>query len=244
MATNSMVPYSNPAGNNQMTPGTGVAKPQAMTVPSAAPIGQPTNNIATNPLIPAGAGSSIGSLTSGQPAGTNVPVAGLPSSVNNPNVSTSTAPGTTGALSQQEVDIYGKGVGGDITNLLDSIGGTNSATLQEYNQSLAPQEATAQTNLDASLGAGGVSANSSVAALGNANLQAQNTAMVAGEDANLTQSGQNLEASILTGQQQNAAAEVSASPWTDLGDVLGAVGNLGAATVGAAGKAGGFDNLF
>jgi hypothetical protein len=220
MATNSMIPYSNPAGNNQTTPIAG-AQPQLATIPSAPPLGStPTQAAQANPLVPVGA---------------TVPNAGLASNTNNPNVSTSTAPGTTGALSQQEVNIYGKGVGGQLTNLLDSIGGTNSATLQDYVQSLAPTEATAQAGVDASLGAGGVSANSSVAALANSNLQAQETGQIASESANLTQSGQSLDASILTGQEGAAASEVSSSGWDVLGSVLGDVGSVAGDVLGVGG---------
>lgn len=221
MATNSMVPYANAVGNNQTTPGAGAGATKGTpTMPVPTPLTSPTAAAAQNPLVPVGAGTPT---------------------IATPPIGTAT--NATNTLNQ-ETDIYGQGVGTDITNLLNSIGGTNSATLQEYGQSLAPQEASAKANLDASLGAGGVSANSSVAALGNANLQAQETATIAGEDASLTQSGQNLEAEILTGQQQQAAQEVSASGWNVFGQVAGDLGGLAATTITAAGKAGGFSDLF
>jgi len=220
MATNSMVPYSNPAGHNQLTPpiggansGAAVSAPISTAVPATATSTalQPFAAASSNPLVPATA---------------SVPTAGLPGT----NIA-----GTGGNSAQQdkqEVDIYGKGVGGDINNLLNSIGGVDSATLQEYTASLQPQEATAQANLNASLGAAGVGANSSVAALGDANLQAQETAAIAGESAQLTQSGQNLEASILQGQQGAAAKEVSESGWNVFGQVLEGVGNVAGAAFG------------
>jgi hypothetical protein len=248
-----MVPYSNPAGNNQLTP-KALSSPGSSSGGGAVPIAvgasstlqSPTQAAAANPLIPAGASPQPIATGVVTPGG-NVPAAGLvPSSVSGqlsvPN-SGSTS-NNAGNSDKQLTDIYGQGIGGDINNLLNSIGGTDSATLQEFNQSLQPQEATAQANLNASLGAGGVSANSSVAALGNANLQAQEQATVAGEDAQLTQSGQNLEASILGGTEQAAQAEVSQSWLTDLGDVAAGVGSLAGQVVGAAGKAGGFSNLF
>ena len=205
MATNSMVPYSNPAGNNQTTPGAGAAAPtnvlpKVISGTGPAATLNPASVAAGNPLIPTSTAAAV-----------NVPNAGSTMN-NNPNTQ------------QQLSDIYGSGVGTDLTNLLGSIGGTNSATLQEYNQSLAPQEAVASANLDASLGAGGVSSNSSVAALGQANLQAQETAAIAGEDANLTQSGQSLEASILTGTEQAASQEVASSGWDVFGQVLSGIG--------------------
>jgi hypothetical protein len=143
--------------------------------------------------------------------------------------STSSVAGSAGSTSsnyantlKQYTDIYGKGVGTDLANLLSSIGGTNSATLQEFIASLQPQMAKAQADVNATLGAGGVSANSSVAAIADASLQAQDTATIAGESAQLTQSGQELEASILTGTEHDAAAEVSSSGWGVLGGVLSA----------------------
>ena len=139
-------------------------------------------------------------------------------------------------MNKQETDIYGKGVGGEISNLLGSIGGVDSSSLQNYVASLQPQMATASANLHSVEGAQGVSGNSSVAALGQANLQAQETSAIAGESAQLQQSGQQLEASILTGQQQQAAQEVAQSGWSVFGDVLGAVGSDSGSIMGGVAK--------
>lgn len=231
------IPKSNPAGNNQTGPpglnqgkGSGGVIPVVSGVPSFNPT-NPVQSLLNNPLVPAA--STVPSSTTA-----SVPNAG--GLIDN----TSNVPGTTGALQKQETDMYGKGVGGAISTLLGSIGGVDSATLQEFIKSLLPQEATAKANLDASLGAAGVSGNSSVAAIGEANLQAQETGAIAGEEANLTQSGENLEASILTGQQSAAADEVASSGWDTFAQVLKGVGTLAGDTVGAAGKVGGFSELF
>ena len=82
------------------------------------------------------------------------------------------------------------------------------------------------------MGAQGVSGNSSVAALGDASLQAQETAAIAGETAQLRQSGQQLEAGILTGQQQQAAQEVASSGWQVFGNVLNSLGSDAAQVAG------------
>lgn len=198
MGTSSMVPYSNPAGKNQTSPAATAPGVGVTALPTPSPL-NPTQAATSNPLIP------------------SVPTAGLPGT-------TTPAPQTD--QSKQLVDILGKGVGGDLNTLLSSIGGVDSATLQEYVKSLAPQEAQADANLHASLGAGGVSANSSVAALGEANLQAQETGLIAGEEAQLTQSGQNLEASILTGLEPAAEKEVAESGWDVFGQVASAAGGL------------------
>jgi hypothetical protein len=213
MATNNMVPYSNPAGNNQTTPG--MSQPvSTLAMPGALNPG----TVAANPFVPATATSAI-------PGASTVPTTGLASAASG---------STSGALGNQLSDIYGTGVGGGLDALINSIGGVNSATLQDYAKSLVPQEAKAQANLNASLGAGGVGANSSVAALGDANLQAQETGMIAGEEANLLQSGQQLEASLLTGMEPAAAAETAESGWNVFGQVAGAVGNL-AGDIGSSG---------
>lgn len=215
MATNTMVPYSNPAGNNQTTPGAGSGVIPSQSGMPGGPIGvavSPTAS-ASNPLVP---------------------TAGLP------GTTTSSGIGTNSQQSKQLDDIYGKGVGGDLNTLLNSIGGVDSATLQQYIASLQPQEATAQANLNASLGAGGVGSNSSVAALGDANLNAQETGMIAGESASLLQSGQNLEASILQGMEPAATAEVSQSGWNVLGDVLQDAGGIAGDVLGLGAVSGGF----
>jgi hypothetical protein len=104
------------------------------------------------------------------------------------------------------------------------MSGTNSAVLQEYIASLVPQEAKAQANVNATLGAGGVSTNSSVAALADANLAAQEQASIAGESASLTQSQEQLTAQLLTGVEPAAAAETAQSGWSVFGDVLSGIG--------------------
>jgi hypothetical protein len=146
----------------------------------------------------------------------------VPNAVSVPNAGGVDTNSTNSA--KQLTDILGQGVGNDLENLLNSIGGVDSATLQEYQQSLVPQEAQASANLTASLGAAGVSANSSVAALGQANLQAQETGMIAGESANLTQSGEQLEASILTGLEPAAEKETAESGWDVFGQVIQGIG--------------------
>lgn len=220
MATGSMVPYSNPAGNNQ-------------TTPKLAPTNGTPSPMGGVPMTPTAHVLQPGAVAASNPL---VPTAGLPGTG---------TPGATDALQDKQlVDIYGKGVGGDVNTLLDSIGGANSATLDEFKASLVPQEATAQANLNASLGAAGVGANSSVAAIGDANLQAQETAAIAGETAQLTQSGQQLDAQLLTGMEGDASKEVASSGWDVFGDVMNAVGGLAGQTVAAAGKAGGFSSLF
>jgi hypothetical protein len=223
----SSVPFSNPAGNNQTNP-----------VSSLMPKGTPSSGAtgATNPFMPStgsssptpramGGGNQIPSAAGGStPNTTGVPnVGGLGTTGKN-------VAGDTGAVDKQLTDIYGKGVGGALAKLLEGMSGTDSQVLQDYIKSLQPQMATAQANTNAALGAGGVSANSSVAAIADANLQAQETAAVAGESAKLTMNQEELTASILGNMQGAASKEVATSGWNIFGDVMsqitGDIGNL------------------
>ena len=236
MATSSMVPYSNPAGNNQTSPPIGVPLSGAGArgaggkaggaLPMTSPIASPVDVAAQNPYVPAG--TTVPSVPN---------VGGLAQSPTN-------VAGTTGALQKQLVDIYGKGVGGALSSLLDNMSGVDSTVLQQYIESLQPQFAKAQADLGASLGAGGVSANSSVAALGEANLQSQENALVAGESANLTQSQEQMTMDALMRTAPTASQEVATSGWDVFGNVMSDLGKLGATAITAAGSAGGFSSLF
>lgn len=210
MATNNMVPYSNKVGNNQTTPGTG-AQPQlpAIATPNSTAGTGTVQASTTNPLIPATASTGA------------APTSVVPS-VNG-----------GGALGNQLSDIYGAGVGGSLDSLISSMSGTDSVVLQNYIASLQPQEAKAQSNLDMSLGAGGVGSNSSVAAIGNANLQAQETGMIAGESNSLIQNQEQMTEQMLMGIAPTAAKQVSdSSPLNMIGQVLGDAGSVAGDVMG------------
>lgn len=240
MATSSMVPYSNPAGKNQTSPSSTVSGLPTSGLPVISPT-NPGGTVATNPLIPANAtpGTSTGpAQTVTNP--TSVPTGISSNSVIPGAVANSSTPIVGGDAYNQLHDIYGA-AGGTLTDFMNSISGTNSTALQEYIKSLAPQEATAQANLNASLGAGGVSANSSVAALGNANLQAQEFAAISGESAKLTESQQQLEAGLISNTLPAAEKQVAdSSPWAIFGDILGAVGSVAGDVMGLGDISGGF----
>lgn len=209
MAT-STIPASNPAGNNQTSPTAmigGVNKPPQPMVAST----QDNSFIPPGSVVPSSTAAPAPVTTGGY--STNVqPI--VPGGVASNNLQT------------QLTDIYGQGVGASLFNLLDNESGTDSTALQEYINSLAPQEATASANLKASLGASGVGANSSVAALSEANLQAQEFADISGESANITLSQEQQEAQILESMTGAATKEVSSSGWDVFGQAVGAAGNL------------------
>ena len=136
MATNSMVPYSNPAGRNQTSPAIGgLQKPT--TVPGA-----PTQAATKNPLVPspvAGAPKPMAASTTPVPAasGTATPNGGNTSSGN--GFITNANDGNQNALQKQLDDIYGAGVGGSLFALLQGMSGSNSTILQEYIQFQRPE---------------------------------------------------------------------------------------------------------
>jgi hypothetical protein len=225
------IPFSNPAGNNQTNPVSSMLpKPTGGPAGVVSPITNP-GAVQNNPYSPVhGApltGSAPGQIPStgqGGVTGPSIPnVGGLTTTGQN-------VAGDTGGLNKQLTDIWGKGVGGALSSLLEGMSGTDSQILQEYIASLQPQMAKAQSNTNAALGAGGVSANSSVAAIADSNLQAQESSAIAGESANLTQSQEQLTAQILTGMQGAAQKEVATSGWSVFGDVMdqitGDIGNL------------------
>jgi hypothetical protein len=220
MATSSMVPYSNPAGNNQTTPTSGGTKSTLAPAQVLPGVSNPVSGTAatTNPLIPATATPGMSTV-----AGTaaTVPAANIPNN-------------TTSASSSEINNIFGEGVGGDINSFLGSISGTNSVVLQDYIESLQPQMAKAQAQTNAALGAGGVSADSSVAAIADASLQAQETASIAGESANLTEAGLQMQESMIQGMEapaENYTNNQAMMPWEIAGGAIGAAGSIAAAVI-------------
>lgn len=213
----------------------------------------PTTATLGNPLVPAGVGAP-GVTVPGQPLTGATPTGGIsPTSVvpgaSGTGVPTPAfTPGANNAINPQTynqlVDIYG-GVGQQLGAFEGSIAGTDSAALQEFVQSLAPQEATAQANTNASLGAGGVSANSSVAAIADSNLQAQEFAAISGESEKLTENDQSLTANLIESTLPSAEKQVADSnPLNILGDVLGDVGSVVGDVMGLGAVTGGVNSLF
>lgn len=205
--TGNLTAGSQPPSGMKMSP-QGTAGNTATAIPFATPQAQPGASTAGNPYVPPTFASTI--------TGTNTTGGAITPNSGDPNQN---------LLQKQLTDIYGKGIGGELTSLLGSISGTDSQALQEYIASLQPQEAKAAANVNATLGAQGVSANSSVNAIAQSNLQAQETASIAGESAQLQTQEQQLEAGILSGTESAAAKEVASSGWSVFGDVLGALGS-------------------
>ena len=187
-----------------------------MATGNMVPYSNPAGHNQTTPSVGATSSSSTQTL----------PGAATTASSSNPLIPANTAASYTSPLANQLTDIYGA-TGTVLSKYLDSLSGTNSASLQEYINSLQPQMATAQANTNAALGAGGVGANSSVTALADANLQSQEFSAIAGESAKLTQSQQQETGQVLEDVAPYAAkqtADDNALPWEIMGSVLSAVG--------------------
>ena len=203
MSTNNMVPYSNPQGNNQTTPTAGTSAAKSV-LPGVTTGSTSTAAASTNPLVPSGTTTTVVS----------------------PNTS-----GTTSSVSSNAElnEIFGTGVGGQLTSFENSISGTDSVILQNYVKSLQPQMATQQAQTNAALGAGGVSSNSSVAALADANLQSQEFASIAGESANLTDQAMQTEAGLIQSElapAENYQNNQAMAPWELTGAGIEAAGNI------------------
>lgn len=126
---------------------------------------------------------------------------------------------------KQLTDIFGKGVGGDLSSFINNLGSSDSSYMQAYAAAMAPQNAEGQATLDTTLGNSGVSANSSTAAIANADYNAQITSQEGLQEQQLQQMDQSTLAGILTGVEGPANKEASTSVWGDIGSVLGAVGS-------------------
>lgn len=228
------IPFSNVAGNNQHSP-MSMARPMVSGPGTSAPAPIPGS-----PQAQASKGGISPYALPGSPNTTYTP----------PNTSASQGFITNGtdsgqnALQKQLNDIYGAGVGGSLFSLLNNMSGTDSTILQEYIQSLQPQMASAQSNVNAALGAGGVSANSSVSALADANLQSQEFSSIASESAALTQNQEQMTAQILEGTESASAKEVASSGWSIFGDVMSDItGDIGHIFGGSANTAPGSQGL-
>lgn len=201
------LPTSNVAGNNQMSPGAG---PKPISVPASGGMGSVQNPYFTPPTVGTGA----------LPAGAAPPTSS--SGIFNTQQMTDTT--------KQFEDIFGKGTGGGLASVLGGMSGENSQIFQQFLASMRPEQAAQRASLQQTLGSTGVSGNSSVSAIANADLTAQFAGQEAKVNAGLMEHGLDQSINILQSTQQDAAAQVAQSGWTVFGDVMSNitadVGNL------------------
>jgi hypothetical protein len=222
MATSAVrLPTSNPAGNNQTAP---MGLTSASKTVSPMPFTSQAQG--TNPLMSGTSGATPQALPA-QQVGTPLDTSVTPGSLYN---STSSYSSGESNIEKQLIDIYGKGVGGELNSILQGMSGEDSAIFQQWLASMAPVEASETAQLQSTLGSQGVSANSSVSAIANSNLQSQFNAQAAGVDSQLMQQQLQDTIGILQGTQQDAAKEVASSGWGTFADVMsnitGDIGNL------------------
>lgn len=239
MATPGVLPTSNAAGNNQTSPGAGLTFGAGGMGAIPRPIFQPVQTAGTLP--------SSNPMLSVTPTTTPTPLAqttaGAAPGVGLYNTQTSPGQGTTD-INKQLTDIFGKGIGGSLNNLLQSLSGTDSQVFQQWLAAQVPAQAQAEASARQGLASMGVSGDSSVAGLMEANLGANFNAQAAAENAQLMTQNIGTTQSILQNAQGAAAQEVATSPWTIASQVIGEVGQV-AGDVGGVGGIGSMaSNLF
>lgn len=210
------LPASNPGGNNQTN-----------TVPGV----KATPASGTNMNLPfsAGGAGTENPYYQASPSGSLLPIQGGQNVGSLYNYASSYASGQTD-ISKQLIDMYGKGVGGYLNNLLQDMSGTDSQIFQQYLASMKPVEASERAGLNQTLGAQGISGNSSVNAIANSNLTSQFNAQASQFNSQLMQTQLQDTLDVLMGVRGDAAKEVSASGWGVFADVMnnitGDIGNL------------------
>ena len=227
-----------------VTPNMGASLPGSM-VPGAMPPPPPMGGSYNNPT-----GTSGGSSTAmGAPVLPNIapstqatipgaaPSSTSPVTTNGPGMVSSPIAGNTyGDLT----DIYGAGIGGYLSELMGN-GGMNMGLLNQVNASemnaMSGPVNQGAANLNATLGAEGVSANSSTNVLANSQYQQGATA---NENSQIAQNymdeynqGQETERSILPGVMNNAGDQPNWMDYLGMGENFAQTGIMGAMMLGA-----------
>lgn len=128
-------------------------------------------------------------------------------------------------LSKQLNDVFGKGVGGALDSTITNLGSNDSTYMQAYTKAMAQPNAENLATLNTTLGNSGVSADSSTAAIANADFQSNVSAQEGLQEQQLQQTDEQNLIGLLTSTQGAANKEASTSVWGDIGAVLGAVGS-------------------
>jgi hypothetical protein len=226
LAQNAGVPVLGNTGTknpNNVIPGQSSTSPISLAVQGA----RNTSTPATTPQ----ASTPVPLTTTSNPPGTDTSASGTTTTSSTPTPSSNPilagyTQQQTNQLRNQLVNIYGKGEGGLLFNLLNGMGGSDNAYMQAYAKAMAPVNAENLATLNTTLGNSGVSANSSTAAIANADFESNVTSQEALVEQNLLQSNIQDTIGITTGIEDAAQKEVSESWYNDLGDVLEAVGNF------------------
>lgn len=204
-----MPPVGNASGSN--TPGpTGIT---SMVNPIA--VASPTNGLGTTPGAPTTPTGLVPGVT---PAGAS-PTPGTLTPLNNPGGAIPAS--QQGASDKQLTNIYGAGVGGDINSVINNLGSNDSTYMQAYMAAQAQPNAENLATLNTTLGNEGVGANSSTAAIANADFQTGVTSQEGLQEQQLQQTDEQNLIGLLSSTEGAANKQASTSIWGDIGSVLG-----------------------
>lgn len=227
------------AGTNGYSPASGI--------PATGPMAGPKNGIQpinTSPVASAGAMGTPGAMSGTPPqpvgaGGTPTPGTGAGTSsssgapvANNGNPIAGYTPQQTQQLQKQLNDTYGAGEGGELFSLMSNLGSNDSSYMTAYNQAMSKQTAEGQATLSTAQGNAGISANSSTAAIENADYQSGVASQAGLQEQQLLQTQQG-EAIDLTKSTEGATAAENSTSWLN---TLSQVVGIGSQVAGIAGS--------
>lgn len=236
----------NTMGLNQFSPinsaSGGTPTPVAVPGGAAGVTGTPPPGTAGLPFFQA-PGSNIQALgtTPGAVAGQVGPVSSTATQPQAPvSSATTNADGNpnanvTAQQNKQLTDIYGQGTGSLLSGLIGNLGSNDSSYMQAYSNAMAKQTAEGQSTIATGLGNAGISANSSVSAIENADYLSGVTSQEGLQEQQLLQTQQQEEIGLVQGIQGASAQETGTSWLTDLGQGLEVAGTVAGDVLGTGG---------
>jgi hypothetical protein len=194
-----MPPIGNAGGSN--TPGpSGI---QSIVQPA---LGSSTTGVVpTNTLQQAQTQPTANTLTPGAPPASAIPT------------------GIQQASTSELTNIFGQGIGGDIGSVIDNLGSNDSTYMQAYMNAMAQPNAENLATLNTTLGNSGVGANSSTAAIANADFQTGVTAQEGLQEQQLQQTDEQNLIGLLESTESAGNKQAGTSIWQTLGNVAQSV---------------------
>jgi len=247
-------PLLPPTGGTSSLPGLSAVSTGVLPNQSQAPWMAPNMNMNMHPtaMIGPGTGGPGRTHPGSQVIGPGTGGSGRthPGSQVAPGQSTATAPQGVGAppaapgapnsqqqqqLQKQLIDIYGKGTGGQLANLINNLGSNDSQYMQAYQTAMAKVQAEGLSTIGTSLGNAGISSDSSTSAIEKGSYLSGLGAQAGMQEMQLLQQETGLKANLLAGTENKAAQEVGTSWMDTAGQVLGLVGGVAADAMGMGG---------
>jgi hypothetical protein len=158
------------------------------------------------------------------PVGATPPVAGVP--IVNQGVGGAIPVSQQQASQHQLTNVFGAGVGGDISSTINNLGSTDSTYMQAYQAAMAQPNAENLATLNTTLGNSGVGANSSTAAIANADFQTGVTSQEGLQEQQLQQTDEQNLIGLLTSTEAAANKQASTSVVGDIGDTLTTIAGM------------------